>query len=231
MELINKLIRLRKAIRWLISCTPLKSQFGYCAPNASIFYPLKVYYPKGLYLYENTRIMPNAHIINSPSEKVVIKKYSEIAANTTFVTNSHVSTLKIPQFLLGPSHFNDKSKNIIVEEDCWIGTGVILLPGAHLGRGCIVGAGSIVNKDIPPYAVVVGAPTKIIAVKFSTPQIIEHEKALYTEDERLSKEYLEDIFEQYFSDKKVYGKSCEIDDDTYKLLSSLKNSLKYVEPQ
>lgn len=182
-------------------------------------------------MYENTRIMPNVHIINSPSEKVIIKKYCEIAANTTFVTNSHVSTLKIPQFLLGPSHINDKSQDIIVEEDCWIGTGAILLPGAHLGRGCIVGAGSIVNKEIPPYAVVVGTPTKIIAVKFSIPQIIEHEKALYVEKERLSKEYLEDLFEKYFYGKKVYGKSCIIDDDTSNLLLSLKHSLKYVEPQ
>lgn len=231
MELINKFIRLRKAIRWILSNTPLQSQFGYCAPNAVFYYPLKVYYPKGLFLYENTRIMPNAHIINSPSEKVIIKKYSVIAANTTFVTNNHISTLKIPQFLLGPSHINDKSQSIIVEEDCWIGTGVILLPGTHLGRGCIVGAGSIVNKVIPPYAVVVGTPTKIIAVKFSIPQIIEHEKTLYTEEERLSKEYLEELFEQNFSDKKVYGKSCKIDDDTSNLLLSLKQSLRYVEPQ
>lgn len=231
MQLINKIISLRKAIRWLISYTPLKSQLGYCAPNASIFYPLKVFYTKGLFMYENTRIMPNVHIINSPSEKVIIKKYSVIAANTTFVTNNHVSTLKIPQFLLGPSHINDKSQDIIVEEDCWIGTGAILLPGAHLGRGCIVGAGSIVNKEIPPYAVVVGTPIKIIAVKFSIPQIIEHEKALYVENERLSKEYLEDLFEKYFYGKKVYGKTCEIDDETYNLLLSLKHSLNYVEPQ
>lgn len=230
MKLLKKIKQLRKAIRWIMASTPLRSQFGYCANNVTIFYPLKVYFPKSVFLYENTRLMNDICIINSPNEKVIIQKYTAIAARTTFVTNSHVSTVSIPHFLLAPAHINDKSADIIVEEDCWVGTGAILLAGAHLGRGCVVGAGSLVNKEIPPYAVVVGCPAKIIAVKFSIPQIIEHEKSLYIEEERLSKEYLENLFEKYFADKKVFGKTCVFDDDTQNLLKSIKNSLHYVEP-
>ena len=78
-------------------------------------------------------------------------------------------------------------KDVIVEEDIWIGTNVTLLAGTHIGRGCIVGACSLLNKEYPPYAVLAGSPAKIIAVKFSIEQILEHEKALYEENERFTK--------------------------------------------
>lgn len=230
MQFINKIKRLRLAIRWAIACTPLRSQFGFCAQNAAIKYPIRVYSPKNLFIYENTLISENTFIINSKREKVIIKKYTGIAARTTFVTNNHVSTVSIPFSILAPSHINDKSADIIVEEDCWIGTGAIILAGAHVGRGSVIGAGSIVTKDIPPYAVVVGNPAKIIAVKFSIPQIIEHEKALYPEKERFSLEYLHHLFETYFEGKKVFGTSDGIDKQAKETINKVKQQLHYIEP-
>lgn len=227
---IDKIKRLRKAIKWLIALTPLRSQFGYCAENAIIGYPLRVYNPKGLYLYENTKLLNGSCIINTRKEKVVIKKYTVVAANSTFVTNNHISTVSIPQFLLGQSHINDKSADIIVGEDCWIGTSVTILVGVHLGRGCIIGAGSVVNKEIPPYAVAVGSPARIIAVKFSISQIIEHEKALYPEEERLSLDYLTQLFKTYYEGKKIYGTSDGIDEETKDIINQTKQKLHYVEP-
>ncbi|OLN97348.1 putative acetyltransferase C18B11.09c 1 [Colletotrichum chlorophyti] len=49
-----------------------------------------------------------------------------------------------------------------IEDDCWIGGGVIILPGITIGRGTTVGSGSIVTKSIPPYSVAVGNPAKVI---------------------------------------------------------------------
>ena len=46
--------------------------------------------------------------------------------------------------------------------DCWIGMGVCILPGVTLGEGCVVGAGSVVTRDVEPYSVVVGNPAKAI---------------------------------------------------------------------
>ena len=60
-------------------------------------------------------------------EKVTIKKYTSIAANCTIVTNNHRSTVGIPQFLLGATHINDKSGDVCINEDFWVGTGVIIL--------------------------------------------------------------------------------------------------------
>ena len=51
---------------------------------------------------------------------------------------------------------------IEIDEDCWIGSNCSILGGTKLGRGCVVGAGSVVNKEFPPYSVIAGVPAKII---------------------------------------------------------------------
>lgn len=129
--------------------------------------------------------------------------------NNMIVPNKHTSTVCIPQFLLGTSGINDQQNYVMIEEDVWTGSNVTLLWKASLGRGCICGACSVVTKPVPPYAIVVGSPAKIVAVKFSIEQILEHEKILYAEHERFSREYLEDLFEKYYKDMRVFGVSTE----------------------
>ena len=55
---------------------------------------------------------------------------------------------------------------INIENDVWIGMNVVVLPGVNIGTGSIIGAGSVVNRDIPAYAIAVGNPCKVI--KFRT---------------------------------------------------------------
>jgi len=53
-------------------------------------------------------------------------------------------------------------QGIIVEDDCWLGSGVIILDGVTVHQGAVVAAGSVVTSDVPPYAVVGGVPAKVI---------------------------------------------------------------------
>jgi maltose O-acetyltransferase len=53
-------------------------------------------------------------------------------------------------------------KKVIIEDDVWIGIRVIIMPGVTIGHGSIIGAGSVVTKDVPAYAIVGGAPAGII---------------------------------------------------------------------
>ena len=62
-------------------------------------------------------------------------------------------------------------KKTIVENDVWIGYGAIVLDGIKISNGAIIGAGSIVTKDIPPYAIAVGIPAKIIKYRFDNNKI------------------------------------------------------------
>jgi acetyltransferase-like isoleucine patch superfamily enzyme len=53
-------------------------------------------------------------------------------------------------------------KEIRVGEDCWIGGNAMLLPGVTIGRGCVVGAGSVVTKNVPDFTIVAGNPARIV---------------------------------------------------------------------
>lgn len=55
-----------------------------------------------------------------------------------------------------------RRKGIVVEDDCWVGANTTFLDGAHVGRGCVIAAGSIVRGEIPPYSVAAGFPARVI---------------------------------------------------------------------
>lgn len=55
--------------------------------------------------------------------------------------------------------------------DVWVGGGAIILRGVNVGCGAVIGAGAVVTKDVPPYAIVVGVPAKIIRYRFSQNKI------------------------------------------------------------
>lgn len=67
---------------------------------------------------------------------------------------------------------------IIVEDDVWIGNGAIILSPVRIGRGAIIAAGSGVTEDIPQYAVVAGNPARVLKMRFTPEQIVEHERIL-----------------------------------------------------
>lgn len=53
-------------------------------------------------------------------------------------------------------------KEVIIEDNVWIGESVCILPGVTIGKGSIIGALAVVTKDIPPYSIAVGNPAKVI---------------------------------------------------------------------
>ncbi|WP_284041531.1 CatB-related O-acetyltransferase [Polaribacter sp. Z014] len=69
----------------------------------------------------------------------------------------------------------EEYKPIKIGNDVWIGTRAIIMDGVTIGDGAVIAAGAIVTKDVPPYAVVVGIPAKIIKFRFNK---IEIEKLL-----------------------------------------------------
>jgi UDP-2-acetamido-3-amino-2,3-dideoxy-glucuronate N-acetyltransferase len=75
-----------------------------------------------------------------------------IGPNVTFTNDKYPKSKKKPKFLL----------KTIIEDDVSVGAASILMPGIKLGRGSIIGAGSLVTKSVPSYVVVAGSPAKII---------------------------------------------------------------------
>lgn len=62
-------------------------------------------------------------------------------------------------------------KEIVIEDDVWIGAKVTVVGGVRIGRGAVIAAGAVVTKDVPPYAIVGGVPAKLIRYRFDTKTI------------------------------------------------------------
>ena len=76
------------------------------------------------------------------------------------------------------SNNKEFDKDIVVEDDVWIGTRAIILKGVTIHKGAIVGAGAVVTKDVPPYSIVAGNPAKIVKMRFTDEEIKKHEAIL-----------------------------------------------------
>ena len=85
----------------------------------------------------------------------------------------------------------EDDRPVYIDSDVWIGTNVTILNGVHIGRGSIVAAGSVVSRDVPPYSIVGGVPAHVLKYRFSIDDILEHEKQLYPEQERMIREEIE----------------------------------------
>lgn len=169
---------------------PNPAKFGHFGKGAALGVPADLKNPKNIFLYEKARIAPRSTIMTMGSSKFIMKRGGISSEGLTVITSKHVQ--KIGSFLSGGNEDN-VYKDIIVEEDVWMGINVTLLPGAHVGRGAIIGACSVVTKDILPYTVAVGNPAKMIKFKWSIDEILEHEKQLYPEKERFTRTQLEEF--------------------------------------
>ena len=67
----------------------------------------------------------------------------------------------IPMMLQG----SGEAEPVTVGDDVWIGRRVMIMPGVTIGDGCVIGAGAVVTKDIPPFSVAAGVPAKVIRTR------------------------------------------------------------------
>lgn len=78
-----------------------------------------------------------------------------------FTTNHGMRKNGIPMWMQKSSDPNP----IVIGNDVWIGARVIVLSGVHIGDGAVIGAGSVVTKDVPPFGIVAGNPAKLIRMR------------------------------------------------------------------
>ncbi|NJL49063.1 MAG: acyltransferase [Leptolyngbyaceae cyanobacterium SM2_5_2] len=103
----------------------------------------------------NTYIGPFSYL---SGEYISIGKNCLIAPYVGIFANNHVfEDPSCPICEQGHTY-----QGIVIEDDCWIGAGTKILDGVSIGQGSVVGAGSVVTKDLPPYSVAVGVPAKVI---------------------------------------------------------------------
>jgi virginiamycin A acetyltransferase len=116
-------------------------------------------------------------VIKSLKEEIVIGSYSSIGQNVCIVDFNHlhnrISSSFFHYLLFNESFLKDivTKGPVIIEEDVWIGSNSVILPGVTLGRGSIIGAGSIVTKSVPRYSIVYGNPASVKSMRFKDSSI------------------------------------------------------------
>lgn len=174
-----------------------RRKFAKCADNVIISPPMNVGNFKNVYWGDNVNIGPNAHI-SAVKAKFICKGHCAIAENLTVHTGNHARM--VGMFVNDISREKKPDgydKDVIIEEDVWIGCNVTLLAGIRIGRGATIAAGAVVAKSLPPYCICGGIPAKFIKFYWTIDQILEHEAKLYPEKERYSREQLEEIFAKW----------------------------------
>lgn len=94
--------------------------------------------------------------LNGP---VTIGKYVNMGPEVIIYTRNHGTSRT--DIIMQEQGYGEY-KPVVIEDDVWIGRRVIILPGVTIGKGSVVGAGSVVAKSVPPYSVAVGNPAKVI---------------------------------------------------------------------
>ncbi|WP_281170136.1 sugar O-acetyltransferase [Paenibacillus pinihumi] len=129
-----------------------------------------VHFGKNIYANFNLTLVDDTHIY--------VGDYTMLGPNVVIATAGHPI---LPELREQGYQFNSP---VTIGKNCWIGAGVIILPGVTIGDHTVVGAGSVVTKDLPSNVVAVGNPCKVLR------EINEHDKKYYFKDREICSEDL-----------------------------------------
>lgn len=132
-----------------------------------------VHFGKNVYANFNLTLVDDTHIY--------------VGDHTMFAPNVILATAGHP--LLGALRERNYQYNMPVRigRNCWLGAGVIVLPGVTIGDNTVVGAGSVVTKDLPSHVLAVGSPARVVR------ELGSHEREFYFKDRRIDPALLEGI--------------------------------------
>ena len=103
---------------------------------------------------------------------------------------------------------NDEGKGceatpLVIQDRVWVGSRAIIMPGVgEIGRGALISSDSYVHGKVPPYAIVMGNPAKIVGFRLLPREIVEFERNQYPENDRTQLEVLERNYEKYYKNRR-----------------------------
>ncbi len=159
--------------------------FGHYGGNVYIHPGVHIVRPRFISIGDNVTISTDTdiyvHPVDRDSREFIIQIGNNVHIGRNNIIGARKSVILEDHVLLGPhvmigdhSHrYEDvavpiklqdatEAGPVRIERDSWIGANVFILPNVTIGRHSVVGANSVVNRDIPPYSVAVGAPARVI---------------------------------------------------------------------
>lgn len=143
----------------------LRQLFGRVGSNVNVDTPFYCDYGIHTLIGDNVIIGMNCTFVDCNT--ITIGNNVLIASNVQIYTASH--SPKVEERIVKDWHpgmeepyFRTYALPVVIEDNVWIGGGVIILPGVTIGRNAVIGAGSVVTKSIPPNTVAVGNPCRVL---------------------------------------------------------------------
>lgn len=124
----------------------------FCMSQYKNNYNSKLVIGDGTYIGEFQNIRASGGVIIIGKNCSISQHISMIASNHSIALGQDINKQK----------WDTVKTGIIIDDDVWIGANSVILPGVHIHKGAVIGAGTVVTKDIPENAIVVGNPAKII---------------------------------------------------------------------
>jgi acetyltransferase-like isoleucine patch superfamily enzyme len=152
-------------------------KYGHAGNIDRFYFHYRFGLPVGKYTYGYEQFITTAKGIAS------IGSFCSLASNITITGINHpINFVTTHPFLFYSSRGfiledrlelldQNKNRKVIIEDDVWIGTNVTILPSVKICSGAIIGAGAVVTKDVPPYAIVAGNPAKVLKFRFGEKEI------------------------------------------------------------
>lgn len=126
------------------------------------------------------------HFYPHIGDRLVIGRFCSIAKGVEFIMNGANHPMNgVSAFPFGifidqkptiPKDIVPYKGDTVIGNDVWIGQNVTFLPGVHVGDGCIIGASSVVARDIPPYCIAAGNPARVVKKRFDDATIARLEE-------------------------------------------------------
>ena len=130
---------------------------------------------------------------------LTIGSFCSIGNGVKFILSSdhptnHISTYPFTELMGIPGEGALSHGNIVVKDDVWIGVNALILSGVTIGQGAIIGAGAVVTKEVPPYAIVAGVPAKVLRYRFASEIRARLEHVDYS---KITREYVKEHIELF----------------------------------
>lgn len=115
--------------------------------------------------YEGKNIEIGANVFISHDVDIVAKNRKVaigddcMIAQSVFITSNEHGMIKNGKIMRLQKELQE---DVIIESDVWVGAKAVILPGVHIGKGAVIGAGAVVTRNVPDYAIVGGVPAKLI---------------------------------------------------------------------
>lgn len=132
----------------------LRELLGYLGEGAEIRPPIRCDY--GYQIHVGARTFVNFGAVLLDVATITIGEDVQVGPNVQFLTPTHPLDPEVRRAKL------EAAEPITIGDNVWLGGGVIILPGVSIGENSVVGAGSVVTKDLPPNVVAVGNPARVI---------------------------------------------------------------------